>query len=46
MLVELVNAISEQGFHFDSPNLQDSCNMALSGMVLQMSHIGQNLHAH
>ena len=34
-----------QGLHFDSPNLQDSFNVALSQMVLQMSHIGQHLHA-
>ena len=42
---ELVNMISQQGFHFESPNLQDSFNMALSQMVLQMSHIGQHIHA-
>ena len=27
-------------------NLQDSFNMALSWLVLHMSHIGQHLHAH
>ena len=42
---ELVNMISQQGFHFNSPNLQDSFNAALPRMVLQMSHIGQHLHA-
>ena len=31
---ELVNTITEQGFHFDSLNFQDSVNMALSWMVL------------
>ena len=36
---ELVNMISHQGFHFDSPNLQDSVNMALSWMVLHLGHI-------
>ena len=41
---ELVNTISQQGFHFDSPNLQDSFNMALSRMVLKMSHIDQHLN--
>ena len=45
MIVELVNMVSQQGFHFDSPNLQDSFNMALSRMVFRMGHIGQNLHA-
>ena len=42
---ELVNTITQQGFHLDSPNFQDSFNMALSWMVLHMSHIGQFLHA-
>ena len=42
---ELVNMISQQGFHFDSPNLQDGFIMALSRMVVQMSHICQHLHA-
>ena len=42
---ELVNMISEQGFHCDSPNLQDSFNMALSWKVLQMRYIGQHLYA-
>ena len=42
---ELVNLISQQGSHFGSPNLQDSFSIALSWMVLQMSHIGQHLHA-
>ena len=42
---EIVNTINQQGFHFDSPNLQDIFNMALSRMVLQMGHIGQHLHA-
>ena len=43
---ELVNVISQRGFHFDSPNLQDSFNMALSSMVLHMGRIGQHLHAY
>ena len=43
---KLINMISQQRFHFDSPNLQDNFNMALSWMVLQISHIGQHLHAH
>ena len=37
MPVEPVNGISQQGFHFDSPNFQDSFNIALSWMVLHMS---------
>ena len=37
--------ISQQGFHFDSLYFQDSFDMELSQMVLQISHIGQNLHA-
>ena len=45
MPVELVNAINQQGFQFDSPNFQDSFNMALSRMVFHMGHIGQHLHA-
>ena len=45
MPVELVNTISQQGFHFDSPNFKDSVNMASSWMVLHMNHIGQHLHA-
>ena len=32
MLVEFVNAISQQGFHFDSPNFQDSFNIILDGI--------------
>ena len=43
--VELVNAISQQGFQFDSPNFQDSYNLALSQTVLHIGHIGQHLHA-
>ena len=43
---EIVNTITQQGFHFDSPNLRDSCSMVLSQMVLHISHIGQHLHAH
>ena len=35
----------QQGFYFDSPNLQYSFNMALSQRVLHMGHIGQHLHA-
>ena len=42
---ELVSMKSQQGFHFDSPNLQDSFNMVLSEMLLRMGHIGQHLHA-
>ena len=45
MPVELVNAISPGGFHFDSPSFQDSFNMTLSWMVLHMGHIDQHLHA-
>ena len=45
MSEELVNTITQYGFYFDSPNFQDSFNMALSWMVLRMSHIGQHLHA-
>ena len=45
MPVEFVNAISQRGFHFDSPNFQDTFHMALSRIVLQMSHIGQLFHA-
>ena len=41
---EIVNTITQQGFHFDSPTLHDSCSIALSWLVLQMSHFGQNLH--
>ena len=37
--------ISQQGFQFDSPNLQDSIYMAFSQMVMHMGHIGHNLHA-
>ena len=43
---ELVNTINQQGFHFGSPNFQDSFDIALTQMVLKMSHIGQHLHAH
>ena len=42
---ELVNTITEQGFHFSSPNFQDGFDIALTRMVLKMSHIGQHLHA-
>ena len=44
---ELVNMISQQGFNFNSPNLQDSFDMALFWMVLQLSYmyIGQHFHA-
>ena len=38
---ELVNVLTQHGFHFDSPNVQDSWSMALSGMVLHFGHIGQ-----
>ena len=38
----VLSTISQRGFHFDSPNLQDSFYMALYRMVLQMSHIGEN----
>ena len=37
--------ISQQEFHFDSPNVQDSFDMVLSQMVLEISHIGQYIHA-
>ena len=40
------NMMSQQGFHFNGPNLQNSFNMAFSQMVLQISHICQHLHAH
>ena len=43
---EFFNMISQQGFHFDSPNFEDSFNMALPQMILHMGHIGQHLHAH
>ena len=36
MPVELVNAIGQRGFHFDSPNFQDGFKMALPWMVLHM----------
>ena len=39
---ELINMLSQQGFHFDSQSLQDSFNMAVSWMVF---HMGQYLHA-
>ena len=39
---ELVKRTSQWGFHFDSPNLQDSCNMPLSWMVYYMGYIGKN----
>ena len=42
---ELVNTITQQGFHFDSPNFQDGFDIALTRMALKMSHIGQHLHA-
>ena len=38
--------MSQQGFHFNGPNLMNSFNMAFSQMVLQISHICQHLHAH
>ena len=41
---ELISMTSQQGFYFDSPNLQDSINMALPRRVLHMGHIGQHLH--
>ena len=41
---ELVEMISQHGFQFDSPNLQNNFNMAY-WMVLHMGHIGQHLHA-
>ena len=37
--------VSQQGFYFDSPNLQDGFNMPVSRMVLHMGYIGQNLQA-
>ena len=46
MSVELVNAISQQGFHVDSPNFQENFDMELAQMMLQMGHVGQNRHAH
>ena len=47
MPIELVHVINQQGFHFDSPILQDSFNIALhvSQMILHMGHIGQNFNA-
>ena len=42
---EIINVISQLGFYFDLPNLQDSFNMALSRRVF-MGHIGPHLHAH
>ena len=42
---EIINVISQLEFYFDSPNLQDSFNMALSRRVF-MGHIGPHLHAH
>ena len=41
---ELINMISQQGFHFDAPYLQDSFNMALSRMVLHLGHIIQDFY--
>ena len=43
---ELVNTITQHGFHFGSSSLQDSCNMALSQMVLHMGYIFQDFYAH
>ena len=45
MPVEIVNVISQLGFHFKSLNFQDSFDMALFWMVLHMGNIGQHLHA-
>ena len=42
---ELLNT-SQQEFYFDSPNFQDSLNIAFSRMVLHLGHIGQHLHAY
>ena len=36
---EIVSMISQSGFHFDLPNLQDNCSMASSRMVLQIGDI-------
>ena len=38
----VVNMRSQQGLHFDPPNLQDGFCIALSQMVLQMSHINRS----
>ena len=38
--------ITQQGFHFGSPNFQDGFDIALTRMVLKMGHIGQHLHAY
>ena len=43
---EFVNMITQQRFNIDSTNLQDSCIMASSLMVLHMDHIVCKLHAH
>ena len=37
--------INQQGFYFNSLNLQDSFKMALSQIILHMGHIGQHIHA-
>ena len=41
---ELVNMIIQEEFYFDSQNLQDSFNLALSQRALCMGHIGHHLH--
>ena len=41
-----VNRIAQWGFDLDSLHLQDSCNIALSQMVLYVGHIGQYAQAH
>ena len=42
---ELVNTVTQQEFHFHLPNFQDGFDIALTRMVLKMSHVGQHLDA-
>ena len=50
LIKDMINArlarqhVNSIGFHFDSTNLQDSRNTALSGMVLHFGHIGQDFY--